>query len=318
MTTCPGAQIAVVAVGTRGDVEPLLHLAAALQRGESGARVTLITHSAHAFVQGPAQEACLCLRLLSGSPARHWDAGVQHGEAAGAPASSSSAEESHREEVLSACQAALGCRLMGGGAVAATSAGPRLLIFNLFALECFSVAEALRVPCAAASPCLVPNAPPAGFQRRFQAAHPQLYRRLREAGDGQGARVAGWGRAYVSACCRFLSCHLSPPHIPAVLASPASFVPASAVGWAEVAHWMWPLLNSERWGAWRHHRLSLPSMPFSAVPPEQPLPPPPPLLYGASCLDCCAFRAVHYVMLGVQPAGQHQADIMPPLLLAQA
>jgi hypothetical protein len=58
------------------------------------------------------------------------------------------------------------------------------LVFNLFALEGFHIAEALAVPCAAVSPCLVPSAPPAGFERRFRAAHPRLHRRLKCSGDG--------------------------------------------------------------------------------------------------------------------------------------
>ncbi len=64
------------------------------------------------------------------------------------------------------------------------SFGPGLLVFNLFGLEGFHVAEALRVPCAAVSPCLVPSAPPAGFERRFWAAHPRLYRRLHHSTPG--------------------------------------------------------------------------------------------------------------------------------------
>ena len=59
-----------------------------------------------------------------------------------------------------------------------------LLVFNLFALEGFHIAEALAVPCAAVSPCLVPSAPPAGFERRLRAAHPRLYQRLKLSEPG--------------------------------------------------------------------------------------------------------------------------------------
>ena len=71
--------------------------------------------------------------------------------------------------------------------------GAGLLVFNLFALEGFHVAEELRVPCAAVSPCLVPSAPAAGFERRFRAQHPRLYQRLKRSTPGglpSRARIA--------------------------------------------------------------------------------------------------------------------------------
>lgn len=62
---------------------------------------------------------------------------------------------------------------------------PGLIVFNLFSLEGLHIAEALRVPCVAVSPCLVPSAMPSGFERRFRAAHPRLYRHL------HGAKIEG-------------------------------------------------------------------------------------------------------------------------------
>lgn len=106
-------------------------------------------------------------------------------------------EEQRREELISACAAALGRSLPppGGGrsgcqAVPVAAAGRSLLIFNLFALEAFHLAEALRIPSLAASPCLVPYAPPAGFEPRFRRAHPQLYQRL-QAADEQRQACSG-------------------------------------------------------------------------------------------------------------------------------
>ena len=201
---CPGAQVALVALGTRGDVQPLLALAAALAAGAPSGDVTLITHAAHSsWLAAAAAEAGVRTRWLDAPPARRWDAlDSCSGEAQAPPQTL----EEQREAVLQACQAALGCQLMGGGAVAATSAGPRLLIFNLFALEGWSIAQALRVRCLAASPCLVPYAPPAGFERRFAAAHPALHRRLKEAPPGSGARLgaglAGRWRAGGPQCAR--------------------------------------------------------------------------------------------------------------------
>lgn len=132
------------------------------------------------------------------------------GAAAGAPGQPSWVDEdSHREELISACECALGLRLprytgsgsSGGSssraelwargsseqpgitineapAVAAATLQPvidgssspavaaepsssgydcsmRLIIFNLFGLEGYHIAEALGVPCVAASPCQV-------------------------------------------------------------------------------------------------------------------------------------------------------------------
>ena len=53
------------------------------------------------------------------------------------------------------------------------------------------------------------------------------------------------------------------------------------VGWSEVEHWMWPLFT-ESWQQWRQDALGLEPVPcFTAAEADQPLPPAPPLLYGA-------------------------------------
>ena len=57
----------------------------------------------------------------------------------------------------------------------------------------------------------------------------------------------------------------------------------SSVGWSHVRHWLWPLFT-ESWGAWRHHRLGLPAVPYSACNFDTSLPPPPLLLYGTCAL----------------------------------
>ena len=57
------------------------------------------------------------------------------------------------------------------------------------------------------------------------------------------------------------------------------------LGWAEVAHWMWPLWGDE-WAEWRQERLGLHPLPLhefaSDAQPVRPLPLAPPLLYGFS------------------------------------
>ena len=89
------------------------------------------------------------------------------------------------------------------------------VLFNLFALGAWHIAEMLGVPCVAASPCIIPYTPPSAFEERFRAAHPVLHERL---------------RANTSGCAQ------------------------GQIGWAEVEHWMWPLWT-ERWGDWRRERL---------------------------------------------------------------
>lgn len=129
-------------------------------------------------------------------------------------------QEQQREELIAACEAALGCTLQapqpqadsagaaaagaaresasspGSGSEIRCSGGPlqrrRLIIFNLFALEGFHIAEALGVPCLAASPCLPPYASPGGFKRRFERVHPHLFSRLQEAEGGWDGWLAGW------------------------------------------------------------------------------------------------------------------------------
>jgi hypothetical protein len=76
-----------------------------------------------------------------------------------------------------------------------------LLVFNLFVLETFSIAEALGIRCAAAHPYLIPYSCPATFQRRFKHTFPAQYAQLTDP------------------CNR----------------------DSGAVSWGEVQHWMWPL-----------------------------------------------------------------------------
>ena len=61
----------------------------------------------------------------------------------------------------------------------------QLLVFNLFSLEVFHIAEALGVRCLAASPCLVPYSCPAGFRQRFAQQQPELFAALQQAPSGE-------------------------------------------------------------------------------------------------------------------------------------
>lgn len=61
-----------------------------------------------------------------------------------------------------------------------------LLVFNLFGLEAYHVAEALSIPCMVASPCLVPYSAPSSFARRFQQSCPATYQWLKSNDDVPG------------------------------------------------------------------------------------------------------------------------------------
>lgn len=60
----------------------------------------------------------------------------------------------------------------------------RLIVYNFFALEGYSIAEAVKCASLAVSPCLVPYSPPRQLERRFAAALPQLFARLANSSPG--------------------------------------------------------------------------------------------------------------------------------------
>ncbi|KAI8462850.1 MAG: hypothetical protein J3K34DRAFT_527448 [Monoraphidium minutum] len=196
-------------------------------RAPAGTCVTFITHAVHA---GWLAALLPGLRLGAGlphSPGGVWPAasGGGGGGGGGSGTLQPVREEEAREAVLAAACDALALPLPpppgaaaaggAGGAGGACGAGGeedeitacpaprRLLVFNLFCLEAFHIAEALALPCAAAHPYLIPYSCPAAFERRFASAHPALHAVLRAADGNEEGRT----------------------------------------GWAEVRHWMWPLFT---------------------------------------------------------------------------
>lgn len=122
-----------------------------------------------------------------------------------------------QKALAAACCRAFGCALPGscvdgvhraaaeqpdgscGAADAAAQATPspplqprRLMVFNLFALDAYHLAEALQVSCVAAHPYLIPYTAPSGLRRRFQRGHPRLYQRLAAAADAGDAGLVSW------------------------------------------------------------------------------------------------------------------------------
>jgi hypothetical protein len=62
--------------------------------------------------------------------------------------------------------------------------GTRLVVFNLFAIEGFSVAEAVGARCAAVTPFLLDRPPPSRFEAQLKQAVPELFHRLKKATTG--------------------------------------------------------------------------------------------------------------------------------------
>ena len=145
--------IAFLAIGTRGDVQPLAILAATLAR--RGSRVTFVTNaSVRRFVQ-PQLNASGVRRIEFLTMPSMTPMGAE-------PTVS---EEDHREECVRALETAFGKTL---------TESESLVVINLFALEGFHIAEALGIPCAIVSPCIVPYTAPSSVIERLKRGMPGL------------------------------------------------------------------------------------------------------------------------------------------------
>ena len=68
-------------------------------------------------------------------------------------------EDLHREECIEICESALGLNTINkehDDEKPAAPFGPKIIVFNLFSLEAYHIAEALGVSCVAASPYIIP------------------------------------------------------------------------------------------------------------------------------------------------------------------
>ena len=133
----------VVALGTRGDVQPILALAQVLRLHFD--EIFFCTHEAHRDLVHKCDFSFLALQS---DPLRP-------------DFTSTNAVADEYEPILRDADGACG------------------VVFNLFALGAWHIAEMLGVPCVAASPCIIPYSPPSAFEERFRAAHPILHERLR-------------------------------------------------------------------------------------------------------------------------------------------
>ena len=236
-----GLATLVVAFGTRGDVLPLLCASHALMAG--GTDVIFATHECF---------RALIVKEMAAHKAQESQAATvrssqRHGELNFVsvptdplrPRLDAEGVESEYAPILALLSSRRHTHALRGGC------GVGSVLFNLFSLGGWHLAEALGVPSVALSPCVVPYAPPAGFEGTFRAQYPVLHRELQKA-NGDGASGS-------EDCDR--------------------------IGWAEVEHWMWPLWAVERWGEWRARRLGLDPLPLSRA---ATLMRPTPLLYAIS------------------------------------
>jgi FkbM family methyltransferase len=173
------ARVVYLAVGTRGDCEPLAILAAALAR--RGNDVHFVTHRAHrTIVEAPLAAAGVrTVQFLSQPPSRPGAERCEEDER--------DEETMHREECVRALETSLGCSIEDeDDDRAAGFRGRALVVINLFALEGWHIAESLGYPCVVASPCVPPgvSAPPSSFARKFERYYPGPFRYLHDNEDG--------------------------------------------------------------------------------------------------------------------------------------
>jgi hypothetical protein len=100
-------------------------------------------------------------------------AGVWRGESAAAAQHGWQSEPAAREECVQAVAACFAAHAPPGSGA--------LLVFNLFALEAWHLAERLGVPAVAAAPYVVPYSLPPAFGAAFERSLPQLVAALRAA-----------------------------------------------------------------------------------------------------------------------------------------
>lgn len=273
-----------VALGTRGDVQPILMVSMHYSAHQPAC---FITHKAHepwiqaAFILPP----LLQLKFLDSAPARVWDA-VEN--------VSNFSEQC--TQCLEACRAALQleplhlepqcqrdtCRPLKRPRAAASHQNVveashdapgklitgskrrenQVLAFNMFSLECYHIAEAYRISAVVLSPCIVSYRMPATFRNQFSKFYPELYAALREQQSAQHSLPAHGECATHCHAQALESCVAtdSAGHQHA-LGRGVCHLSRAAVTWSDIEHWMWPLFL-EKWSNFRQDMLDLGPCPF--------------------------------------------------------
>lgn len=202
----------VVAFGTRGDVQPLATLGRYLQEAGVAGRTVLVTHATHdSWLSAADANDCgnpyarLCKEYVPTTPATTWtgsDASSRFPPAGevgvarpGPPATPAEQPDLVREVLtrLVGQQHATAEAASSGqtGSKAVSKPASAVVVFNLFALEAYHLAESLRLPAVAAAPYAIPYSAPRGFARQLSRELPDLHASLEEAvvrpGEAPGA-----------------------------------------------------------------------------------------------------------------------------------
>ena len=169
--------MACLALGSRGDAEPLLSVVARVLAGASdngAARATFacrprvwaeLVSAAGApppgIVHAPVPDCTVSMAVALAARRQGRDPARVHGTAGISAAEADAFVRDERAAMLAACR------------------GARVILCNLFSLEGVHIAEASGAACAVLSPCLpAPRRMPAGFEEEFASAMPTLYQRL--------------------------------------------------------------------------------------------------------------------------------------------
>ncbi|CBJ26263.1 amino acid adenylation domain protein [Ectocarpus siliculosus] len=230
----------VIAFGTRGDVQPLVLLAAGMAaQSDLWNAVVLVTHDGHhEFVRSLLGGQAVAVAAVD-SPPVLWKG------TPGSDAAETRANLAQQNGCIEACR------------------GANLVIFNMFALEGYHVSEALRIPSAVCHPYLMTASPmPSSFPKRLRRTYPRLYRGL--------TRVPNKPRlAHKEDCEGAATAPTSSSEEQSELSQAAETKRVRLeTAWDHVEHWMWPLFTN-RWATFRE-RLGLDPCPLQESLEAQP------------------------------------------------
>ncbi|KAM7251669.1 hypothetical protein ACFE04_023552 [Oxalis oulophora] len=165
---------ALMAFGTKGDVNPIAAIASAFACDQKHYNVMLITHSAHENLRSHLSRNNVVYVPISSPPVV---SSPENQDETGMVKSSFSHHKQmittkHRQECYSAIEAIFGAEPCMEG---------DFILINFFALEGYNLAELFGVRCVVAAPYIVPYSAPSSFEREFRKEFPDLYRYLQEA-----------------------------------------------------------------------------------------------------------------------------------------
>lgn len=163
-----------VALGSRGDAQPLAVLASAV--AERGLRVSFATHAELKGHLQHSREASPLSAHVSWRPL-----------ATPCFVRPTSADEAHTPDILDL----QGRRRAEWVEAVAAARDADALVCNLFAMPpVYHLSERLEVPWMCCSPCLVPYSMPPGFEQGFAETMPELFAFLREQVRARFRKVA--------------------------------------------------------------------------------------------------------------------------------